>query len=151
MTSSSTDESIGRRLILPALRAEMGDWRYYVAIMRLSDVAERIEMASDIHESKSLNELIQRSLEARAADIAHYLLTQPQRLFNALVVGVYGGEPQWFDLEVRDNPFLRPAQIPDPAMASIGFLTLSGGERLFALDGQHRAEGIKKAISSRPS
>lgn len=129
----------------------MGDWQYYVATMRLSDVAARVRMAADIHESNSLKELIQRTLEKRASEIARYLLVQKQRLFNALVIGVYGGDPEWYDLRVRDNPHLRPEEIPGYVMDSLGILTLSGSEQLFALDGQHRVEGIRQAVMQRPS
>ena len=47
-----------------------------------------------------LNELIQRRLkEGRAEKIAKYLLREEQRFFNALVVGVYGGDPRWYDID----------------------------------------------------
>ena len=92
---------IHMELLLPALRAKMGDWTYYIASMTLEELAQRVTTASAIHQSKGLDELIQRSLSPRAEDIANYLLSQPQRLFGTLVVGVYGGEPEW--LEGRDQ------------------------------------------------
>ena len=36
--------------------------------------------------------------------------------------------------------------LSDETIESLGFLTLRGDENLFALDGQHRLAGIKKAI-----
>jgi DNA sulfur modification protein DndB len=36
--------------------------------------------------------------------------------------------------------------IPENAMDSLGFLSLSGSEKIFAIDGQHRLAGIKRAI-----
>ncbi|WP_123101584.1 DNA sulfur modification protein DndB [Acidithiobacillus sulfuriphilus] len=36
--------------------------------------------------------------------------------------------------------------VPEGARDVLGFLCLSGSERVFAIDGQHRLAGIKKAI-----
>ena len=90
-----------KALFLPGLRARMGDWTYYITVMKLKDIRERIGFAKDIHKSKRLNELIQRELEPRGAKIADYLLKQQQRLFNSIIVGVYGGEPQWLELSLE--------------------------------------------------
>jgi DNA sulfur modification protein DndB len=135
------------RLVIPALRCHMGRWTYYAAGMRLRDVAERIKLAEDIHDSSSLNELIQRALSKRADEITEYLVTQKNdRFFNAIVVGVYGGEPEWFDLRVEENPILDPNEIPEYVTESLGILRLSGTEQLFAIDGQHRVVGIRQAV-----
>ncbi len=71
------------QLVLPALRAHMGDWIYYITFMRMSDIAKRVSIAEEIHTSRSLNELIQRQLTNRAGKIQDYLQTQPQRFFNS--------------------------------------------------------------------
>ena len=135
-------------LLVPALRCHMGRWTYYAAGLRLSDVAERIRLAEDIHQSRSLNELIQRALSKRTKDIKDYLVRQRRdRFFNAIVVGVYGGEPEWFDVRVQGNSILSPDQIPEHVSESLGILRLSGSEVLFAIDGQHRVEGIREAVA----
>lgn len=139
-----------QRLVLPALRGHMGDWVYYVTTMRLGDIAARVHMAGEIHESSSLDELLQREVTDRAGDIRNYLLGREDRFFSALVVGVYGGEPIWYDVAVRRNPFLDPAQIPERVQDALGILVLNGSERLFAIDGQHRAMGVREAVSARP-
>lgn len=36
--------------------------------------------------------------------------------------------------------------LTEDTVSSVGFLTLTGQEKLFALDGQHRLAGIKKAV-----
>src|SRR5690349_7985363 len=97
---------MSKKLLLPALKAHMGDWIYYISFLKMSDVAERIKPAQEIHPGKTLNELIQRKLKERSAQIKDYLLTQPQRFFNTLVVGVYDGKPEWFELEIQDNKYL---------------------------------------------
>lgn len=136
------------RLAIPALRAHMGDWVYYVAFMKMKDVAERVGVAEEIHESRSLNELIQRQLTDRASQIRDYLLRQPQRFFNALVIGVYGGEPEWYELAIRDNEALDSEDLPRYVEGALGLLALEGTERLFAIDGQHRVMGIREAVES---
>ncbi|MDE2982703.1 MAG: DGQHR domain-containing protein [Gemmatimonadota bacterium] len=133
------------RLLLPALRATMGDWTYYVASMTLEELAHRVTTATTLHQPESLDEEIQRSLSPRAGDIAEYLLSQPQRLFGTLVVGVYGGEPEWLEVEISEGA--RPWDDNDERLeGSIGLLRLSGSEQLFALDGQHRLLGTMQAL-----
>src|SRR5271154_5887829 len=89
-------------LQLPALRAKMGDWIYYSAFMKLGDVAERVSLADEIHRHKELREMIQRQVDDsnHAEAIKKYLLTQEQRFFNSLVLGVYGGDPDFYELTI---------------------------------------------------
>ena len=137
-------------LLLPALRAKMGDWTYYIASITLEELARRVTIASAFHQSARLDELIQRSISPRAGDIADYLLSQPQRLFGTLVVGVYGGEPEWLEVEIKEGA--RPWDEGDQRLdGAIGLLRLSGSEQLFALDGQHRVVGTVRALKDDPS
>jgi DNA sulfur modification protein DndB len=138
-------------LTLPALRGHMGDWFYYAALFKLRDVAARVHVADEIHKSKTLNELIQRQLTRRSAQIREYLLTRPQRLFNAMVIGVYEGEPEWYELDVRRNPRLDPETVSADVKNALGLLMLRGDEQLFAIDGQHRLIGIREAVAAKPS
>jgi DNA sulfur modification protein DndB len=134
-------------LQLPALRAHMGDWIYYITFLKMYDVAERVEVAQKIHTSKTLNDLIQRELQKRHSDrIRDFLLTKPQRFFNTLVIGVYGGSPKWFELDIRDNNLFNSRDLPEYIDGALGILYLDGSEDLFAIDGQHRIIGISKAI-----
>jgi DNA sulfur modification protein DndB len=134
-------------LYLPAMQGQIGSWLYYACLVRLSDVAERISYAREIHQNTSLSDMIQRRLDEskRGRDIAQYLLHTKDRFFNSLVVGVYGGDPQWhpFDVTTRKREH---ADAPMENMDVVGYLELSGGEHLFALDGQHRLAGIKQAL-----
>jgi DNA sulfur modification protein DndB len=122
----------------------MGDWVYYIGLLKMKDIAERISIAEEIHSSKSLRDLLQRQLTNRAADISKYLLTQKQRFFNAIVVGTYGGNPKWAELSINDKKLRQ--ELPDYLEGTLGILTLGGTEKLFAIDGQHRVSGIKQAI-----
>jgi len=136
-------------LHLPSLRAHMGDWVYYITFMPMREIASRISVAEDIHSSETLKELLQRQLTNRSGEIETYLRTQPQRFFNAIVVGTYGGKPQWHELSIRKLES-RLKDAPEYLDGALGILTLQGGEKLFAIDGQHRVSGIDKAIKQTP-
>ena len=126
------------QIILPALRARMGEWWYYVTAMKMSDIAERISIAKEIHRSESLQDLLQRNLTDRATGIADYLTGQGQRLFNSLVVGTYGGDPKWHEVSIRSGPYNLEGEVPSHVEGILGLLVLDGSEKLFAIDGQHR-------------
>ncbi len=136
-------------IVLPALRGIMGDWVYYSCLMDLSELNSRVHYAKEVHNSKALSDMIQRQLDGkRSAEIARYLKTQPQRFFNSLVVATYGGQPNWHALEdVRNRTEPNELQkLSQETVESVGFLTLTGDEDLFALDGQHRLAGIRKFV-----
>lgn len=137
-------------LFLPALRAKMGDWTYYIASMTFQELTQRVTTATTLHQPKRLDEEIQRSLSPRARHIADYLISQPQRLFGTLVVGVYRGEPEWLEVDIKEDA--RPWDVGDERLeGTIGLLRLSGSEELFALDGQHRLLGMVQALKDDPS
>lgn len=114
----------------------------------MRDVADRVSMAEEIHKSNTLRDLIQRQVnKSRAAtEITSYLLMQEQRLFNALVIGVYGGAPNWYELAIHRDERYKIESAYDYLDETLGILSLEGSENLFALDGQHRVVGIKGAI-----
>ena len=144
MTSTKHSE-----LILPALRGIMGDWVYYSSLLDLNELSARVSYAEQVHEHKALSDMIQRQLDGRRSkEIADYLKTQPQRFFNSLVIATYDGSPNWHALrDVHINTEGHElSQLTQGIVESVGFLTLRGDEKLFALDGQHRLAGIKKAV-----
>ncbi len=133
-------------LIIPALRAHMGDWIYYVTFLRMDQIADQIQIAQEIHSSNVLKDMIQREITNRAGQIADYLLKQPQRFFNSLIVGVYGGSPNWYELAIGTNPRFDAPVLPQELKGVLGVLRLDGTQTLFAIDGQHRVQGIKQAL-----
>ena len=140
-----------KSLVLPALRGQFGDWVYYACLMPLSELGARVRYANDVHQSTVLSEFIQRSLEGpRAGHIADYLASTPDRFFNSLVLAVYGGAPEWLDVGGfrTHDPSLRGV-LSEQAENSIGFLQMSGREDIFAVDGQHRLAGIKRALEEK--
>lgn len=135
--------------MLPCMRATMGDWVYYVALMPFTEIADRVKPAQEIHAHSGLRDLLQRALTNRSEAIADYLLHQKQHFFNAIILGIYEGDPQWLQIDVSGNEFVDDGELTDFVKESVGIISLSGGEKIFAIDGQHRVEGIKTAIERR--
>lgn len=136
-------------LTLPALRGVIGTWIYYSCLVSLREVAKRVQFADEIHKSKQLSEMIQRKLKSeRSSQIANYIKTQPERFFNSLVVATYGGKPNWHAITSINSKSSTNelSSVSEEVLESVGFLTFHGDEKLFALDGQHRLAGIKKAV-----
>ena len=143
---------IMKKLYLPSLRGIMGDWVYYPTLMKLKDIAERVKIAEEIYQSKTLSEMVQREIKRkRGKEIKDYLLKQEQRFFNSLIVAIYEGDPSWYEItRLKSNNQLDSEDIPEDVVAGIGILSLNGEEELFTLDGQHRLIGIKEAVAENP-
>ena len=142
--------SKSNEITLPAIRGLMGNWVYYSCLMSTNELSKRVRFADEIHKNKQLSDMIQRRLKSdRSEQIAEYLRKQPERFFNSLVVATYGGEPNWYPLsDVQATGSQKVLNDLDHSIVgSIGFLKFRGDETLFALDGQHRLAGIKKAAS----
>lgn len=140
---------MNKKLVIPCLRGKLGTWDTYTCLMQLKDIGELIHFAEELHESKKLSQMIQRQLEdERATEIGSYLLDNPDHFFNSLVIAIYDGDPQWHDFS-RIEPSSEESELlemPEYAQECLGFLSLTKEEKMFALDGQHRLSGIKKAI-----
>lgn len=140
-----------RRLAFPALRCTMGNWIYYTTCMSFADVAAWVKPTREIHDSQKLAEWIQRQLdESHAGRISKYLRTDKERLFNALVLGVFGAEPDWSELNIHDPQERLSAEDEDHLKRTVGILAFKGQEEIFAVDGQHRVAGIKRAVAQEP-
>ena len=143
-----------KSLILPGLRGHIGDWVYYSTLMELGAIAERVAFAKELHKAKKLSDYIQRKLKtSRQREIARYLTGTDQRFLNAIVVAVYDGDPLWHQLgdvyASVTSPYL--SDLSATTRSALGFLELSGSEKLFALDGQHRLSGLQKAVKDDPT
>lgn len=127
---------------IPAIRGTIGKLTYYTATFTFKQIADRVKPANEeLHTSKPLREHLQRALTDNHKSITEYILTQKEHFFNALVLAVYDGDPTWNELEFEFN---------DIRYHSMGFLHLTGKERIFPVDGQHRVEGIKSALIENP-
>lgn len=131
----------------PALRSKIGDWYYYVTTLPLREVADRVQPASELVNPADISEWVQRTIiEGRARSIGDYLVHQPEHFFPSIVVGVYLGEPTWYEINVEGNIDLSDSAVDDHARNKLGLLELDGTERLYAIDGQHRVAGIQVAL-----
>lgn len=142
-----------KQLYLPALQGHFGTWTYYTALVSLKDLSERVGYASELQENPSLDEEIQRVLndKTRTQEISDYLIDNEERFFSSLVVGVFQGYPQWYPFSVSSKAAAHTLdKVVEDTQQLIGYLELRGDEQLFALDGQHRLAGIKRAIKEKP-
>ena len=132
----------------PAIRAQMGDWHYYIVRMKMSEVAKEIELAHDIYDEHTLSDAIQRTLKTSRVkkQIVGYLTRQPERFFSSIVVAAMEGSPKWYPVEV--NKEVVPEVFADTATLrdSFGVLFFGDEPKYYALDGQHRVAAIKLLI-----
>lgn len=127
---------------IPAIRARMGDWVYYVSTLTFEQVDEYVSRVDDeLHKSESLKDMIQRSITENYKSIEEYILNQPELFFNALVLAVYDDYPNWREIEFKYEDF---------ETYSMGLLEFPGKHKIFPVDGQHRVEGIKAALKKSP-
>lgn len=128
-------------LKLPAIRSKMGIWVYYVSSMSFLEVSKYVKPIDDeLHKSDMLSGMIQRSITDNYKSIASYLETQEERFFNALILAVYDGRPVWNEVHLEDSD--------GEDNYNLGLITLSGEEKIFPVDGQHRVAGVKKALET---
>lgn len=123
---------------------------YYSTLLPMREVAKRVNYAKEIHSSKALSDMIQRSLEGdRAGKIADYLRDNPERFFSSVVLATYEGDPEWFDVgnlrSSRNAAVLD--EVPEGSLDTLGLLRLSGAEKIFALDGAAPACGHTAGFS----
>ena len=125
---------------IPAIRAQIGSWVYYVSTLSFSQVDEYVSRIDDeLHKSKLLRDMLQRSITDNYKSIATYIETQKDRFFNALILAVYDGDPKWHEVRLETEDV--------EEYIGLGVLEFSGSEKIFPIDGQHRVEGIKKVIA----
>ena len=139
------------QMYLPALKGRVGSWVYYTTIMKFSEVTERVQLSDEIYKNKSLSDMVQRYVRSeRTRAISSYLKHESERFFPAMVVAVFEGQPNWLDIsiETRNTALnLDLSALDISKQDSFGFVSLTGKEKLFPLDGQHRLAGIRKALS----
>lgn len=134
-------------ILYPALRAHMGNWDYYVVKMAMKDVVKEVGFASEVYENKTLDDAIQRGLnEGRVKrEIVRYLALREDRFFSSIVVAALGGNPIFTPVEITADPkfsLFKAGRLDE----AFGILTFDGGQKYFALDGQHRLKSIQALI-----
>ena len=129
---------------IPAIRGKIGNTVYYSANFSFQQINELVDrkVGNEIYTSKTLKDRLQRSLTDNSGKIKQYILEQDDRFFNALVLAVYDGEPQWTEIRF---------ELDEDEFPNVGILHFNGKEKIFPVDGQHRVEGIKEAVKKNPA
>ena len=124
---------------VPAIRAKIGIWVYYVATLTFEQIGNYVKRVDgELHKSEVLRDMLQRSITDNYKSIANYINQQEERFFNSLVLAIYDGDPQWHEVRLDYGN--------DEEFYDLGILELTGNEKIFPVDGQHRVEGIKKVL-----
>ena len=135
----------------PAMRGKFGSTNYYMVTMKAADVANQLVIPKEIPgwDDLELEARFQRDINYNRVrkHIAPYLADDPDRFFGALIVDVIN--PEGMEFEAMDNVSSKIPKLYQTAARAFGFLTLSGGEMLVPLDGQHRLAALKFAISGK--
>ncbi len=135
--------------LYPAIQGKLGSWTYYSTKMTAKSLAANVKFASQVWGKEALDLWIQRTLdEGRAKNsIASYLANQPDRFFNSIVVAALEGNPQFFPVDLADDP--RFEVISDPKLLdAFGVLRFDGTQTYYALDGQHRLRGLQALLGN---
>lgn len=128
---------------LPVIRGKIGDWTYYSGVMTFEDIAKNVKPSiGEIYQATCLDELLQRELTENYNGIKQYLLCDKERFFNAIILAIFDGDPQWLEVEFPEE---------EREYTNVGFLELTGGETIFPIDGQHRVKGIIEALTVAPT
>lgn len=123
---------------LPVVRGHIGDWGYYTGVMKFKEVEKIVTPSVDQFCNPScLNDLLQRQLTDNYKSIVHYLLSEKQRFFNAIVLAIYDGDPKWLEIEFGEEY---------EEYFNVGFLAFNERVKVFPVDGQHRVKGIIEAL-----
>jgi len=124
---------------IPVIQATIGTWTYYTGVLSFEEISDYVSPINDeLHKSKSLSDAIQRSITNNYISIKEYILNQDERFFNAIVLAIYDGNPNWIEVEL---------EIENQQFYNLGFLSLTGEEKIFPVDGQHRVAGIKTSLN----
>ena len=129
---------------IPVIKGRMGSWIYYVGTMTMGQLASNQISASvdEIYKATCLENLLQRNLTNNYESIKEYLLKEKDRFFNAIILAIFDGDPQWLEVEFKGA---------ERDFGNVGFLELTGKEKIFPVDGQHRVKGIKEAVKNNES
>ena len=131
----------------PAIEASMGRWTYYIVKIKFGDLAKEVKLSTDVHQDRTLDETIQRIIQDSRArqDLVVYLQDREDRFLNSIVVAALGGSPTFTPLRLEDTPENRIFQAMQ-VDRSFGVLTFAGGQKYYALDGQHRLAAVKAIL-----
>lgn len=135
--------------IYPAIRAQMGDWSYYVIRMKMREIANHMQFASDMYQDMTLSHAAQRALngEPVRTDVAGYLGHRQDRFFSSIVVTATDGDPTWSPVEMDNESVPQLLACSNSMRESFGLLSFGNLPEYYVLDGQHRVAAIKLLVN----
>jgi DNA sulfur modification protein DndB len=134
------------KTLIPALKAKVGDWYYYICTMKYGAVAREVSFAFELNNgNKELGTLIQRGLGERTAEIVKYLTSNESRFLGSMIVAAWGGDPLYHPVQMQD-----PDGLLQNLDSDFGVLEFNGSQQYFAIDGQHRLKAIKDSLKINP-
>jgi DNA sulfur modification protein DndB len=154
-------------LLIPALFGNYQHWPYYQIILPVEEIVKNFgtdqvpnyrfkttDEVEVIYSQRGVNNLLQRVLDNRRLEpIRRFINEQPEAYVNNLTVAIYGGDPQWLNIDVQRSMLLE--EVSDDSYeniaTSLGLIKLNGDETLFVLDGQHRLKALRLAYLRDPS
>ncbi len=129
---------------IPALRGKFGDTEYWITTMHVAELVQKIQIPSETPgwESLSIEEKWQRDVTFSRIKrhIAPYFASDPTRFTGALVLAVYKGT-------VKFEPLGKFGSAGVPELYKTASQDLDGREMLVPIDGQHRVQAFKFAMS----
>lgn len=155
--------NLNKKILVPALTGKFGNWRYYQMILKVEDIVQNfgtidkpnyrikaVEEVEEIYSKKGVSDLLQRAYDKnRLKPIKHYILNQNDKYLNNLTIGIFGGNPDWLDINISTLNDKHSTEL-DEIKKKVGFIELNGNETLFVLDGQHRLKGLRNAYETKP-
>lgn len=136
---------MSNKTFIPAFQAHVGDWQYFMCIMKYAEIARSVQFAYELGGNRDLATMIQRGITNRTKDITEYLLHSEHRFLGSMIIATYGGNPEYTPLSMVDSEGILKG-----VDREFGVLTLDGSQQFFALDGQHRLRAIKDALIQNP-
>lgn len=137
--------------LLPALRGTLGTTEYFLVTIKAKELVERATIPRELDgwHDLTVEEKYQREIDTKRVKkiIAPYLASDKDRFFGAIIIAMMNAESVEFE-PISDVAKGLPS-LYKQASSAIGLLTLSGGEILVPLDGQHRLKALKYAISAK--
>ena len=137
---------------LAALTGKLGNTDYFIIAMKAKELVDKAIIPSEMKEwpGLTLEEKEQRDINFNRVkkQIAPYLANDKGRFFGAIILAAKNFDPDSFepisDVASKGMPKLYQTQA-----RLMGFLTLTGGEVLIPLDGQHRIKAIEFALDGK--
>ncbi|HEU6437767.1 MAG TPA: DGQHR domain-containing protein [Nitratidesulfovibrio sp.] len=137
-------------IYLNAIKGCFGSLTYFISAMTIQDIAKMVSFVKDIHKSKRLSSMIQRSIKGeRAKEISSYITKKGGvKFFNSLVLAVYNGTPSWYPATITSTLRTSRNDRDNTEETQSGIISIPSNAKITTIDGQHRLAGIKRAVEN---